>query len=117
MVADYSHDPAVVLAGLNQRLMGRTQGGFSTALAAYISADGRVAIANAGHLPPYLDGREIELHGALPFGIVSGVNYEITRFDLPNSSRLTFCSDGVVEARNQKGELVAAYFFESLTMN
>jgi hypothetical protein len=105
MVADYSHDPAVVLAGLNQRLVGRTHGGFSTALAAYIAADGLVTVANAGHLSPYLDGREVEMQGALPLGIVSGSAYESTRFHLANGSRLTFYSDGVVEAQSQKGEL------------
>jgi len=40
-------------------------GGFSTALAAHITANGAVTIANAGHLSPYLDGKEIELPGAL----------------------------------------------------
>ena len=31
--------------------------------------------------------------------------YETTQFHLPHSSRLTFYSDGVVEAQNQKAEL------------
>jgi phosphoserine phosphatase RsbU/P len=105
MVAEYSHDPAVVLAGLNQRLIGRTHGGFSTALAAHISADGLVTIANAGHLSPYLDGKEVELPGALPLGVAAGTRYETTQIHLAPSSRLTFYSDGVVEAQNEKREL------------
>ena len=79
-VAGYTQDPAELLANLNERLIGRTHGSFSTALAAGIAADGSVTIANAGHLSPYLDGKEVELPGALPLGIVSGATYESTRF-------------------------------------
>jgi hypothetical protein len=104
-VADYTQDPAELLARLNERLIGRTQGGFSTALAARIEADGSVTIANAGHLSPYLDGQEVELNGALPLGVVENARYQATHFHLPQGSRLTFYSDGVVEAQNQAGEL------------
>ncbi len=104
-VAEYAKSAAEMLANLNERLFGRTQGAFSTAIAAHISADGWVTIANAGHLSPYLDGVEVELPGALPLGIVSGASYESTRFYLPHGGRLTFYSDGVVEAQNQQGEL------------
>ncbi len=103
--ASYSQSPSEVLCQLNERLLGRTHGGFSTALTAHITADGWVTIANAGHLSPYLDGKEIELPGALPLGILSTAVYDPIQFYLPHGSRLTFYSDGVVEAQNQKGEL------------
>jgi serine phosphatase RsbU (regulator of sigma subunit) len=103
--AAYTQAPEEVLAQLNERLIGRTHGGFSTALAAHISADGLVTVANAGHLSPYLDGVEVELPGALPLGIVGGASYEPSQFHLAQGSRLTFYSDGVVEAQNQRGEL------------
>jgi len=104
-VAEYTTDPAELLANLNQRLIGRVNGGFSTALAARISANGAVMIANAGHLPPYLDGREVTMPGALPLGIQADMRYETTGFQLPAGSRLTFYSDGIVEAQSAKGEL------------
>lgn len=103
--AEFTHDPAALLANLNDRLAGRAGGAFSTAVAALISAEGLVRIANAGHLPPYHEGREIALPGALPLGVASGSAYEVTEFDLEPGSRLTFCSDGVVEAQNSNGEL------------
>jgi hypothetical protein len=103
--ASYTSEPNEILSQLNDRLIGRTEGGFSTALAAHIFADGTVSIASAGHLFPYVDGRELELPGALPLGIVSGARYETSRFTLRPGSRLTFYSDGVVEARNREGEL------------
>lgn len=103
--ARYSEAPEEILAQLNERLVGRSRGGFSTALAAYISAEGQVTIANAGHLSPYLDGKEMDLPGALPLGIISGAAYETTQFQLAAGSRLLLYSDGVIEAQNQEGEL------------
>lgn len=98
--------PDAILAHLNRRLIGRTKGGFSTAIAAQISASGAVTIANAGHLAPYLDGRELELPGALPLGIDAKAAYETHTFTLAPGNRLVFYSDGVVEAQNTKGELL-----------
>jgi hypothetical protein len=104
--AEDTDAPELLLAKINDRLFGRSRGGFSTALAARISAGGHVVIANAGHLFPYLDGREIELPAALPLGIISNASYETTEFFMPPGSRLTFYSDGVVEAQNAKGDLL-----------
>jgi len=104
-VAQFTQVPAEILAALNERLIGRTHGSFSTALVAHISTNGIVTIANAGHLSPYLDGKEVELRGALPLGVVGDAAYETTHFNLAQGSRLTFYSDGVVEAQNKTGEL------------
>jgi hypothetical protein len=105
-VAAFTREPAEMLANLNERLVGRAGAGFATALVAHIAADGRVTVANAGHLSPYLDGREVELAGALPLGVKSRTRYETKHFYLAEGSRLTFYSDGVVEAQNQRGELL-----------
>jgi hypothetical protein len=104
-IAEYTCAPAVILGNLNERLVGKAGGGFSTAVAAHISAEGEVIISSAGHLSPYLDGDEIALPGALPLGVTSGASYETAQFNLAPGSRLTFYSDGVVEAQNQTGEL------------
>ena len=77
--AEDTQDPVLMLRRLHERLVGRTSGGFATALAAHITGNGQVTIANAGHLSPYLDGREIELTGALPLGIDGGGRYEAAR--------------------------------------
>jgi serine phosphatase RsbU (regulator of sigma subunit) len=103
--ADDTHAPDRLLGKMNERLIGRTRGGFSTALVAHITSIGSVTIANAGHLPPYLDGKEVELPGALPLGIASSVRYETSRIRIEPSSRLTFYSDGVIEAQNKSGQL------------
>jgi hypothetical protein len=105
-VAEDTYDPVLMLGRLHGRLIGRNYHGFTTALAAHISEDGIVTIANAGHLSPYLDGREVPLPGALPLGVECGGQYEATSFELQPGSRLTFYSDGVVEAQNQQGEML-----------
>jgi phosphoserine phosphatase RsbU/P len=63
-------------------------------------------MANAGHLPPYLEGKEVEVPGALPLGAKAGTRYETIRFQLPRGGRLTFYSDGIIEAQDAKGELL-----------
>jgi phosphoserine phosphatase RsbU/P len=97
--ASHSSDPAGMLTSLNDRMMGRSSGGFTTCLAAHLSADGLLTIANAGHLPPYLNGQEMEIPGSLPLGILAHVDYENSTAQLNPGDRLTFVSDGVVEAQ------------------
>ena len=104
--AAYSNDPGEILAQLNERLVGRSRGGFSTALAVHITADGLVTLANAGHLSPYLDGGEVESLGALPLGILNAAEYPSAQFSLARGSRLTFYTDGVVEAQDAHGHLL-----------
>ncbi len=105
-LARFTCDPGEILAELNVRLLGRTGGGFSTCLVAHIDSHGTVRLANAGHPAPYLDGREIETPGALPLGIGPGQTYEGRSFAVDPGSRLTFYTDGVVEAQNKQGKLL-----------
>jgi serine phosphatase RsbU (regulator of sigma subunit) len=51
------------------------QGGFTTCLVLRLDPDGTVTFANAGHLPPFLNQREIMLEGSLPLGLVSSAYY------------------------------------------
>ena len=109
---ELAHDPAIVLAHLNQVMHGASSSttsnsvaGFATCLCARIYPTGKMSIANAGHLSPYRDGRELELAASLPLGILPHLEFEQTTFQLNPGDRLTFISDGVVEAANPKGEL------------
>jgi len=99
--AAHGADPAAMLRSLNQRLMGRSNGGFTTCLAAHISASGLLTLANAGHLPPYLNGEEISMAGAFPLGLTPNPEFEATTLQLKTGDRLTFVSDGVVEAQSK----------------
>jgi sigma-B regulation protein RsbU (phosphoserine phosphatase) len=97
--------PAAVLGALNRAVAGQLEGGFITCCCARFEPGGVVAVANAGHLSPYLDGREIAVEASLPLGVDAGVSWKETRLVLPVGSTMTFLSDGVVEAENAKGEL------------
>ncbi len=103
--ASHGAGAAELLTSLNQRVAGRARGGFTTCLAAHISADGMLTVANAGHLPPYLNGAEAEIPGTLPLGILESARYESVTVQLAPGDRLTFISDGVVEAQTRAGEL------------
>ena len=100
-----SSQPSAMLGVLNERLRGRSSGGFATCIAMHIDANGTLTLANAGHLPPYLYGTELRLEGSLPLGIQADIEYASETFELARGDRLTLLSDGVVEARNGHKEL------------
>jgi hypothetical protein len=111
---ELSHDPATVLNHLNHVMLGAASGvgagpnsvaSFATCLCARVYTDGMMTIANAGHLSPYRDGREMELVADLPLGVIANIRYEQATFRLDRGDRVIFLSDGVVEATNAQGEL------------
>jgi phosphoserine phosphatase RsbU/P len=97
--------PAQILARLNAQLTASSDGGFVTCCIAHLSGQGRLTLANAGHLAPYRNGEEVALDSGFPLGIIAGAGYTETAFPLAPGDRLTFLSDGVAEARNPAGEL------------
>jgi hypothetical protein len=104
-LAEVTNRPGELLAGLNRRVMGRSGGGFTTCLLFCAEQGGQVTFANAGHLSPYLEGREIVLKNGFPLGLVVDCVYEETALTLDAGATLTLLTDGVVEARDRKGEL------------
>jgi len=99
----HERSPAKILESLNGVLTGTE--GFTTCQAIWLASNGEMVIANAGHLPPYLNSQEINLPGALPLGVIPQVSYEEERFYLHPGDRILLMSDGVVEARQPSGEL------------
>jgi len=97
--------PAMVLHSLNNLLLARQQGGFATCLCAVVTPGGEIRIANAGHLAPYRNGSEVAVQSGLPLGLTTGIEYGEVSLRLATGDRLTFLSDGVVEAQNVSGEL------------
>ena len=99
------HDPspARILESLNRVLTGSES--FTTCQAALFGANGELVVANAGHLPPYLNSQEVLLPGGLPLGVLPEVSYEEVRLYLHPGDRVLMLSDGVVEARQPSGEL------------
>jgi hypothetical protein len=97
--------PAAILAGLNRRLHNRLQGGFATCLILRLDAEGRCALANAGHPAPFLNGHEVTLGGSLPLGISEDTSWEESRLQLQVQDHLVLYTDGLLEARNERGEI------------
>ncbi len=95
--------PAKILESLNRVLVGDDS--FTTCQAAWFGANGELILANAGHLPPYLNTQEIALPGNLPLGVLPDSNYAEVRLYLHPGDRVLLLSDGVVEARKPSGEL------------
>lgn len=97
------HSPSKILESLNRVLVGTDS--FTTCQAVWFGAGGEMVLANAGHMPPYLNSQEIELPGGLPLGVIPEVKYEEVRLYLHPGDRILLFSDGVVEARKPSGEL------------
>jgi hypothetical protein len=97
-----SRIPDEVLNRLNLVLLGQGDMGFTTACCVRVEANGDYAFANAGHLNPYIDGREVEAPGALPLGLKADQTYNLLTGHLETGQRLVLLSDGVPEARAKK---------------
>jgi hypothetical protein len=110
-LAETTSKPAEILAGLNRRLHGRLQGGFATCVALRLDPDGRCILASAGHPAPFLNGQEIGLPGALPLGVTLTAVYAESAFSLQTGDHFALYTDGLLEARNQTGEI---YGFDRL---
>ncbi len=95
--------PAKILEFLNRVLVGSES--FTTCQAAWFGPNGELVLANAGHLPPYLNSQEVVLPGGLPLGFLANVSYPEVRLYLHPGDRILLMSDGVVEARQPSGEL------------
>ena len=113
-VSGFTEEPAEILAELNRRLCGRTHGGFVTCLAVRLEDEGQLAMANAGHLPPYLNGAEVPFAGSMPLGLIEVASYEQTSLEMRSGDVAVLLTDGIAEAQNEQNELFGFSRVESL---
>ena len=104
MAAELNPNPLFLLEALNRRLLGR-QSAQATCLALRISPTGDVVLANAGHLPPYLNGSPLPMEGALPLGLIPEAEFSVMHFHLDPDDKLLLLSDGIPEATDVNGNL------------
>jgi serine phosphatase RsbU (regulator of sigma subunit) len=104
-------EPGKILERLNDAMMRQGDMGLTTACCVRLERDGHYVVANAGHISPYIAGREVVTAGALPLGIVPDQRYEQLEGLLANGEAFVLMSDGVVEAQSPGKEL---YGFERL---
>jgi len=104
--ADQTFDPAAILETLNNRLLGRAGNHFATCVAAHFHPSGAMEVASAGHPLPYRNGVALEFAGSLPLGVLPENVYEVSTIPLAEGDAITFLTDGVLEARDENGELL-----------
>lgn len=104
-LARFTQSPAEILTALNEHMLGRSHGGFTTCLVLRADRDGGFTVANAGHISPYLAGQELQLANGLPLGLSAEARYAEAAFQLATGQQLTLLTDGVVEARDKSGVL------------
>jgi hypothetical protein len=114
--AEHDNHPQRILEVLNEQLVER-EAASATCMVLRFSPNGAVELANAGQLPPYLNGAEMQIEGALPLGILSGLDFPVTSFKLEMGDSLVIMSDGVVEAQNAQGELFGFERIEGMLRN
>jgi len=110
----HAAEPARVLDGINQALIGRSERQFVTAGYAWIDfAERRVTYAGAAH-PSLLWWRhaprrvEEVTENGLPLGQFAEARYLRVRLDVGSGDRLVFYTDGVPEAEGPNRELFGA---------
>jgi hypothetical protein len=104
-VVEQTEEPLSILEDLNRQMCGRIGQQFATCLVVRIASGGGCVLANAGHLAPYLNGREMTLAGSVPLGIVENAQFELLSFTLEPDERLVMITDGIVEAQDAKQQL------------
>jgi Stage II sporulation protein E (SpoIIE) len=104
-LAHYTQSPGEILAAMNQRMLARSGGGFTTCLVLRADVDGTLTVANAGHIAPYVGGKELSLENGLPLGLSAQAAYVESTFALGPGEQVTLVTDGVVEARDKTGAL------------
>ena len=76
------------------------------------SRSGLISFVNSGHPAPHLlctggTARQIEAKPDLPLGVRQHASYEMRTLVLQPDDAFFVCSDGVIEAQNESGELFA----------
>ena len=104
-LVQYTQKPSEILASVNERMWGRSEGGFTTCLVLRVDPDGTVTLADAGHPAPYVQGKEVSVESGMPLGLNPHATYAESTFRLAKGEQLTLLTDGVLEARNSVGEL------------
>jgi hypothetical protein len=114
IITAFTEEPAEILTELNRRLCGRTHGGFATCLVVRLEKGGRMALSNAGHPSPYMNGIEIPFVGTMPLGLVATTVYPQVNVEMRAGDRAVLLTDGIPEARNEQGALLGFSRVEAL---
>ncbi len=114
-------DPAALLEGINRALFHNLSGRYITAFYTYIDLDEMtITFSNAAHWPMYLLKKNGELvhlkiKGRL-IGLMEDTGYSNVTIPIENGDRLVFFTDGLIEERDNSGEIYGEEKLESLLL-
>ncbi|RKY23484.1 MAG: hypothetical protein DRP79_09145 [Planctomycetota bacterium] len=110
--AHLAEDPVATMKILNETLVERSQQGMFVTMI-YLTLNthhGELRYVNGGHIPPILyrrsSGEMIRLDGGegIPLGIMNPVEYKEEKFSLENDDSVIFFSDGILDAKDNRGQ-------------
>ncbi len=113
-VSAYTEEVAEIMGELNRRLCGHVHDGFATCLVIRLDQNGRSTLANAGHLPPYLNGSEVYSPGSLPLGMQESATYLQSGLEMAVGDEVVLLTDGIAEAHNDQRMLFGFGRVESM---
>lgn len=120
MSHDRMDDPAALLSKINASLFEHIYGRFITAFYIFIDLKEMKAVfSNAAHWPIYIQNRytgdlsELTIRGRL-IGISREENYRNQSVNLAKGDRIVLYTDGLIEERDSKGELLGEERFMDL---
>lgn len=93
------------VSAMNQCMLARSRGGFTTCLTLRADIDGTLTVANAGQVAPYVNGKESALENGFPLGLSPESAYVESTCRVDPGAQITLLTDGIVEARNDSAEL------------
>ena len=101
--------PSEILSNVNRHLVRRGMGNrFVTFFFGILDPNGKCTYTNAGHNPPFYLGRDGSVRelteGGMVLGLFPTAQYECGTVYLRPGDHLVLFTDGVIEARNKKGD-------------
>jgi sigma-B regulation protein RsbU (phosphoserine phosphatase) len=90
---------------------------YATLVCGRATADGRIELCNAGHVPPLLVGRDSvrELPpGGMPIGMFCAQQFDVQQVNLAPGDMLVLCTDGLTESEGGEAGLRDQFGLERL---
>ncbi len=116
----HADDPAKVLSGINNSLIGKLSDKYVTACYMFIDVEAKVIkYSGAGHLPILLHQTDknnvIELEeNGLVLGLFPDAEYKNNEIEINGFNTITLYTDGITEAENKDGEMFGIDRFKQL---
>jgi sigma-B regulation protein RsbU (phosphoserine phosphatase) len=124
-ISHLKHDAVHVLTTLNELLFERSRRGMFVTLQYFIldNLSGQLTIVNGGHLPPIWIHNEnntfswIRCPEGIPLGIMPDFSFEKSIIKLRPGDYIVMFTDGVIEAKNRRGDLFTKERLGNLVAN